>query len=358
MKHIRIIALALVLVLGTIAAVGSSAQAHEPPPSSCDPADPPTCLYVPDSRYEIGVLDGVVLVDPDRDDYRVPLLIRYPIDAEGPRPVVIWNHGGNAGENGRNRSEEWGERLAHAGYVVIHPARVLPDDVTDLLPECTDNGFPDPTECAHWVAQALYGPRNVRFVIDRMEEIVAERPILRHRMDVSKIVVAGHSAGTPSVLATAGADRQWLEGGPVYADDEDPRPIAFLATGPFGPTYAGWRGGFDEQKSFLDIERPFLFVTGMGDETGEPIPTRLTAWLTSRPGNKALVWDTEPDAVHETMDIHKCDNPLREEHCAWIASVGVAYLDALVQHRPEAIEWMSSDALKLLSGGAIELHRR
>jgi hypothetical protein len=91
---------------------------------------------------------------------------------------------------------------------------------------------------------------------------------------------------------------------------------------------------------------------------GEPTETRLTAWLTSVPGNKVLLWDTEPEAVHETMNIHKDNTPLRADHCEWIGSAGLAFLDAVVRQRPEAEEWMRSDALKILSGGAIELHRR
>jgi hypothetical protein len=64
------------------------------------------------------------------------------------------------------------------------------------------------------------------------------------------------------------------------------------------------------------------------------------------------------EAVHETMDVDKCDTPLRADHCRWIASTGLAFLDALVRERDEAKEWLRSNALEVLSGGAIELHRR
>jgi hypothetical protein len=320
-------------------------------------ADPRTCLYVPDVRYTPGVVDGIVLVDEDRYDYRVPLLVRYPVEATDPRPVVIWNHGGGPSENARTRSEEWGKRLAAAGYVVIHPSRVLPDDVAPHLRACQLNGFPDPSECAFWIAQKRYGPQNTDFIIRRLTEIVAARPELADRIDPSRIVVAGHSAGSSTVLANAGALQQWVENGPIHNEESDP-PIAFMATGPQGPTYAGWQSGFDEETSFREIERPFLFVTGMGDKTGEPIPTRLTAWITSEPGNKVLVWDTDPHAVHETMDIDKCDKPVRADHCDWLASVGVAYLDAVVWRRPEAISWLASRDFATATGGAIEIHRR
>ena len=39
-------------------------------------------------------------------------------------------------------------------------------------------------------------------------------------------------------------------------------------------------------------------------------------------------------------------------------ALGLAYLDAVVTLRPEAIAWLASDAYKTLTGGVIELHRR
>jgi hypothetical protein len=101
-----------------------------------------------------------------------------------------------------------------------------------------------------------------------------------------------------------------------------------------------------------------MFVTGVGDETGEPPEARVSAWLTSAPGDKTLLWDTVAEAVHETMDIDRCDTPGRADHCAWIGSAGLAFLDAMVRQRPEAEEWLRSGALEVLSAGAIELHRR
>jgi hypothetical protein len=92
--------------------------------SGCDGSNPETCLYVSDLHYNVGIADGIVLVDPARGNYEIPLLVRYPIGAPGPRPVVIWNHGGAPSPNGKTRSDEWGNTLAAAGYVVIHPSRL------------------------------------------------------------------------------------------------------------------------------------------------------------------------------------------------------------------------------------------
>jgi hypothetical protein len=342
--------------------IGSTGEAQDLP-ASCDPNHPPSCLYTSDLVYTMGAVERT-LFDPDRGNYPVPLLIRYPIEATEPRPIVIWHHGGAPSVNGRTRSEEWGTALAEAGYVVIHPSRMHLADVTPYEAECRENGFDTPAACDWWLSEFRFGPQTTHFIIDGLAQLVIDVPDLANRLDLGKIVVGGHSAGSTTVLANAGAWQQWDEDAPRY-DEIDARPIAFMASGPQGPMYAGFRSGFQSapfdgilRSSYAAIARPFLFITGVGDETQEPPEARVTGWLSALPGEKFLSWDLKPTAVHETMDIHKCDTPLREKHCLWIESAGVAFLDAIVRQRPEAQEWMASEAYAILTEGAIELHRR
>ena len=58
-------------------------------------------------------------------------------------------------------------------------------------------------------------------------------------------------------------------------------------------------------------------------------------------------------AVHETMDIDKCDTAVRSDHCRWIGSAGLAFLDAVVRGRPAAQQWLDSDAYRVLVDGAV-----
>jgi pimeloyl-ACP methyl ester carboxylesterase len=248
--------------------------------------------------------------------------------------------------------------------VVIHPSRVLIADATPFEAECRVNGFDTPEECAHWVSQFRYGPLTTTFLINGLSQLMADIPALRGRLDVAKIVVGGHSAGSTAPLVNAGAWQQWLQTSPKYFTI-DARPIAFIASGTQGPMYAGFRSGFqaapfdgNKRSSYAGIGRPFLFITGVGDETQEPPESRVTAWLSSLRGGKVLSWDLSPEALHETMDIHRCDTTLRARHCAWIESAGVAFVDAVVRERPEAREWLASEAYEVLTEGAIELHTR
>jgi predicted dienelactone hydrolase len=343
--------------------IGRSTGTAQELPATCDPNDPPSCLYVSDLSYKMGTIERM-LFDGNRGNYPVPILIRYPIGAAESRPVVIWHHGGTVSRKGRYRSAEWGTALAKAGYVVIHPSRTPLADATAYEAECKESGFDTEVDCANWLSQWRFGPQTTHFIIDGLAQLMIDVPALANRLDLTKIVVGGHSGGSAAALANAGAWQQWLEGARRY-DETDLRPIAFIASAPQGPMYAGFNSGFQaapfdgiKTSSYAGIDRPFLFITGVGDETGEPPESRVTAWLSALPGKKVLSWDLHPAAVHETMDIHRCDTALRAKHCHWIKSAGLAFLDAVVRGRPEAQEWIASKAYVVLTEGAIELHRR
>ena len=330
----------------------------------CVATDLATCRYTSELSFAVGVADNLLLRDPERRDLPVPLLVRYPIGATDARPVVIWNHGGSPSARGKGRSEEWGQTLAAAGYVVIHPSRIPVDDVASFQPECTAEGFASPELCAIFIAQVVFGPKTAVFVLESLPAIEALVPDLAGRLDVTRVIMAGHSAGSPVPLVLAGAVRVF-DSGKRYRNG-DPRPVAFLATGPHGPDYASFRDGFRED-SFHEIDsRPFLWISGRGDETGavgasnhEPSEARTAAWLTSTRGGKYLSWDNDEVAVHESMDIHKCDqSDVQRTHCDAFAMLGVAFLDAVVRLRPEAIAYLASPAYDTLNAGVIELHRR
>jgi dienelactone hydrolase len=270
-----------VWAVGLVAPLQPESGEAAPPtrlPAACDPADPESCLYTSDLSFDVGVVEGVSLIDADRSDYVIPLVIRYPVlDTVEPRPVVIWNHGGAPSRQGATRSEEWGNLLAAAGYVVVHPSRLPINDPTPLLGECEANGIVDPDQCSHFVAQLLYGPQTTHFLIEHLVDVAALDTALAGLLDRERIVVAGHSAGSTVALANAGARQQFVDGGPIY-DERDEIPLAFLATGVQGPMYAGFQSGFQPAEvttgsalhSFAGIDRPFMFITGIGDETGEP----------------------------------------------------------------------------------------
>jgi len=370
----------MVLVAGLMLSANPVlAQGSPPLPAGCgdsSAAARAACLYTPRlavNPANIGVIDGS-LTDPQRDNYEVLFRIRYPTVLPGPRPVIIWNHGGEPRTTGRLGSANWGDALVQAGYIVIHPSR-SPAATAQLTVRnraiCASNSVPS-SECADWLGQSYYGATNTDFLISSFSAIESAYPALAGKLDADRIAVAGWSAGSAVTLSNAGASRQFKQprlisptGGPIYSWRSS-RPIAFMAVAPFGPDHAGFNyhprysiGGFYGDGLESVDNRPFLFVTGKGDKNAVAPEARTAAFFRSNPTDKLLAWDKNSVAVHGTMDISQCNaNAVQLAHCRWIRALGLAFMDAhLMGHQP-AIDWLESGALGILTRNEIELYRR
>lgn len=355
---LRTHAASLLLALATTG-WASNAAAHPPLPEGCSPATRRGCVYTPDLTFATTAVFDTVLTDPARNNYDLPVRVRYPVGASGPLPVVIYNHGGTASNVGgfAPNAQPWPTVWAEHGYVVINPSRALLDSVTPAQEaECALNGVP-PELCNGFFAFKIFGPGNTDFLIDSFPQLAILHPPLSGLLDADRVVVAGWSGGSTIVLANAGAPRQFVSGGPVY-DQAAARPIAFFGISTQGPDYAGFGGGFDSE-SYDEIDaRPFITFTGKGDTNGKPSETRSTAWLRSAPGDKLLSFDRLTNAKHGTMNLSRCLTAVQARHCEWMQSAGLAFLDAATRGRPAAIEWLASDAYETLTDSEIELHRR
>lgn len=341
----------------------SSAQALPP---GCSASSRAGCKYLPDINTPVGRPIDLTLIDPARSNYPVLIRIRYPLALSGRRPVIIWNHGGGPDRNGRNVSSEWSEAFASAGYIVIHPSRTPIADPAPFRQQCRNNGVPGATavqfdaNCAGWVAQFLYGPRNVDFLIQNVAEIERLAPSLAGRMDATRVMVGGWSAGTAIAFANAGARRQLQPGGPIY-NQTNTRPLGFMGVSPTGADYADFASGF-QSTSFDSVDsRPFLFVSGKNDgDAATPTEARSAGFLRAARGGKYFAWTTSLVPTHSTMNISDCGavGTLKNAHCEWIRSLGLAFADSLLRRRPAASSWIASDAFVTMTDNVMELHRR
>jgi hypothetical protein len=356
--------LVLVLALTTLA---TSARATGEP-AGCDENDRGACLYAPPTSYAIGQVDRI-LTDPARNNHVVPIRIRYPIGASGPRPVILWNHGGSTRQErpggGYNfSSPEHSALFTAAGYVTVlidrTPARAKP--TPDQLKVCMANEASTPAACQNWYGFHVHGPRNTPFVVSYLATVApAELPGFTGTLDLARVVVGGFSGGTELVLNHAGAPQHWplLQQASVHVAGV----AAFVAAAPRGPDYAGFSAGFDDIAYRSIGEAPFLFLLARNEHPGEQGshggPARSGSWLNSHAGGKLMSWDTNDAVTHVNLDLSRCnESAVQADHCAWTGAATLAFLDAYVQHVQEAIDWLGSDAHRILTGGSIELHRR
>lgn len=379
---------ALLLACGLTAAptLGRAAEAPEVPDASapraalaptpsCNEGLAPNCLYFPEAQYGFTLLEhSVSYTDSASLQREVKMLIRQPLGAPLPMPVVVWSHGGADGKASPATSMvEWSEATARAGYlsVSIAHAHREPRSRRQL---CKVVGIPDEATCKVFKYLNWDRPHDIRAVLDELERLAAGA--LRGQIDTARIAVGGHSAGSGAAQTVAGA-RRIFTGAPV--DLSDPRPVAFLA---FSPQQPGGEGFFDTRfqkprHSWTDVRRPVLTATGDGDSTCEagtepgscvgdtPFGRRIGFQRMPASGDKYHLYLHDADAFHTLFELNAAKCPALDvdlARCAemvrWLSSAGLTFLDGHVRQSPAALQWLRSDRIEGASGGVAEWQRK
>jgi hypothetical protein len=289
-------------------------------------------------------------------------------------PVVIWSHGGADGKLSPTTSMvEWSEATARAGYFTIsiaHPHR----EAGSRQRLCRSIGIQDEETCTGFKYLNWDRPHDDRAVLDELEHLAGGEFIAQ--VDLARVAVGGHSAGSGGLLTLAGARRIFVDD-PIALVDE--RPVAFLA---FSPQQPGSEGFFDTRfgkprHSWTDVRRPVLVATGDGDSTCDPGPEpgscvgdtpygrRIAFHRFSADGNKYLLYLHDADAFHTLFQLNadKCSLPEVDaarcgEMIRWLSSAALAFLDGHVRGLPAALEWLQSNRIESASGGIAEWQRK
>jgi len=340
-------------------AAGPSTIATAPPPSSKEsspPALPSLTTEAPDGyKLETGPLAvtevaGLVLHDEKRNkDVRVRIF--YPVMA-GKYPVVVFSHGAGASDT---CCESLTRHWATYGYITLQPIhddsvaqRLSSDDENARFPQAVREALKNP---ALWESR----PRDISFLLDSLGALQKRVAGLNGKIDTSRIGVAGHSMGSYTAEAIAGAFVD-LPGRPGQ-NFSDPRAKAILCLSPQGPGQFGLTA-----HSFGNISLPFMGITGSLDNLG---PLANAAWHKipfdrSQPGDKYEVFIQ--GASHMSFITAETVNSARSSQAAAILgytnSASLAFWDAYLKDDPGAKQFLQSDALERSSHGAAKLSRR
>jgi hypothetical protein len=352
-----------------LAAATTSAIAQA---TACTASPGPDCLYAPAATYGFTRFErDLVYTDHAGLPRTVKVLIRQPLGVALPMPVVVWSHGGTEGKkNPKNSMAEWSTVSAHAGYFSVAIAHAHRDDASAL---CTSIGM-DSEACDLFAHLNWDRPFDIRAVLDELERMAAGE--FRGVIDIDKIAVGGHSAGSGGAQTIAGAKRNFLNPPGGLAD---PRPIAFLALSPQQPGNSGF---FDTRfkspdHSWADVQRPMLTATGDGDDSCEPsdIPgacigdtpygRRIGFQRMPATGDKYQLYIHDADAFHMLFELNakecaekEVDGAKCAEIVRWLSSTTLAFLDGHVRQLPAALQWLQSQRIERASGGVVEWQRK
>jgi acetyl esterase/lipase len=363
---------ALICAMTLVVVPAASAQ----PAPTCNQQQSNDCLYFPSAQFGFTTYERrTSYLDATRQPREVRVLLRVPIGAPAPLPVVLWSHGGAEGKNSpANSMAEWSEVTAAAGYLTVsiaHPAR----NAASRSALCQTIGIANAASCKVFKHLMWDRPHDIRAVLNELESMNASGE-LAGQIDLHRIAVGGHSAGSGGAQTVGDAKRLFV---PPAVDLSDPRPVAFLA---FSPQQPGFEGFFDTgfgqpQHSWSDVLRPVLTATGDGDSTCNPGPEpgsclgdlpfgrRIGFQRMPALGNKYQLYIHDADAFHTLFELNagkcstlgvnqaKCDEMVR-----WLSSSALAFLDGHVRGLPAALQWLQSERVQAASRGVAEWLRR
>lgn len=265
----------------------------------------------------------------------------YPA-APGPRPLVVFSHGGFCSNSDYQEIVHY---WAARGYVVMMPSH----------PDAPSGGMTDRSDMIPVFETRI---RDMSLMLDRLDEIREKAPVLGGRIDTQRVAAAGHSMGALTASVVAGLQLTGPDGG--TRDLRDPRfKVALLLNGP-GPmapiAERGWAG----------LTLPLLVSTGTADQAqmagpGATWEWRLSTYGLSPPGDKfALVveradhflggWlckrQASADAVPDVEALHA------------VQEVSTAFLDAYLKNADRGAIFLESAAREPLADGRAVLRRR
>jgi predicted dienelactone hydrolase len=300
--------------------------------------------------YTVSEVEDLVLHDMNRGK-DVHVRIFYPNDA-GNYPAIVFSHGAGGSQSccdGLTR--HW----ATYGYVTIQPThddsavqRRNAGEENIRFTQAVRDALKKP---ALWEGR----PLDISYVLDSLRSLENRVAGLAGKIDADRIGVGGHSMGSYTTEAIAGAIVD-LPGHPGR-NFADPRVKAVLCLSPQGPGQFGLN-----DHSFDQISLPYMGMTGSLDSLG---PVASPAWHKtpfdrSQPGDKYHLFIEGAD--HMSFITPRTLLPGRAEQGGAILdytnSASLAFWDAYLKGDARAKTYLQSGALEKSSHGAVKLSRR
>jgi predicted dienelactone hydrolase len=267
----------------------------------------------------------------------VPVKIYFPHTGDGPFPLIVFSHGLGGTREGY---EYLGRHWASCGYVSVHLQHHGSDAAVwqNAHPmESLRQAIKDP-------ANAVNRARDVTFAIDKMEIVNREPGVLKGRIDLQHIGMAGHSFGAWTTLAVAGETFFGPLGGETSL--ADPRVKAALPMS--APVQAKDKDRLDQ--IYAKIKIPCLHMTGTLDDSplGETAAKdRRLPFDHINAADQYLI--TFNGADHMTFATLRASPELKKKDALFhdlICISSTAFWDAYLKNDAAAKKWLSDGGFK------------
>ncbi len=339
----------------------ATSHVREPPPARHPAAAAPSATPAPPSTeangyelapgpYAVSEVEDLVLHDA-KHGKELHVRIFYPNDS-GKYPVIVFSHGAGGSQTCCDAlTRHW----ATYGYVTIQPThedsaiqRRNQGEENIRFMQAVRDALKKP---ALWESR----PQDISYVLDALHLLENRVPGLTGKIDADRIGVGGHSMGSYTTEAIAGALVDLP--GRSARNFADSRVKAVLCLSPQGPGQFGLN-----DYSFDRISLPYMGMTGSLDSLG---PVASPAWHKtpfdhSQPGDKYHLFIE--GANHMSFITPRTLLPGRAEQGGAIFdytnSASLAFWDAYLKGDARAKSYLQSGALEKSSHGAVKLSRR
>jgi hypothetical protein len=344
---------------GAAAAASSGSPAAAPTTSSSPAAAAPA----PADRFGPGpgafAVEAMDLDWLDQDRNRpVPVRVYFPKREPGPFPVVVFSSGLGAG---RASFEFLGRHLASHGYVSVHVQHPGSDErIWQAGGDARETIKKTVNDPQTGLARLL----DLVFALDQVAALASSSPVLRGRIDLRQVAVAGSNVGAWTALAAAGLAFAGKNG--EESSLPDPRVKAALLLMP--PPAAGPQR---ERLRFEHVKVPCLYLTAAAANESEAqaaarrlpfdqvagaeqvLVTYVAAAADAGspgPGTGAAAGKGRPARGPGANREAQLRDP--------VATIATAFLDARLRHDAAAREWLLGGGLAAYLGKSFRVETR
>lgn len=280
-------------------------------------------------------------------DKELPLRITFPVE-RGSFPVIVFSHG-----NGSSKDlySAYAEHWASHGYVVIQPTHI--DSITL-------GGSMRNMNAEKIAAISDSRRRDMRFIVDSLDDLEKQVPDLAGKMDGERLVAAGHSMGGATAMRLAGL---------LLVDPPNDEPIDYrddrfdallLVSDPGNNRLmpdAPWKG----------VPVPTFIATGSNDFGGMPGKSKQSSASSAKFPENAVMPDTPNHYLFiDGMD-HYLGGLICKEDAAGppdydalkiIDGISTAFLDAYMKDDAAAMAFLRAGQVAELTDSRATLEIR